>query len=217
MSMPELVILISAIVCIAAAGILYFHHSNAVAAGVAVISFVFCLYGIGQRVSQDTGPNVSGWWKPNNDGGWWNPSQVEADAGGKTNETKTAEAPVVVRRQAEAAPDELAKQPPLSPPTQLNALAPSSPSVTVSGYTSRISADRYVEVSARLVNLNEFPVKNIVLKCGDKTFASFDVSATVDKIVPAKSELYVANVRMGPSKPPLPPATCSVAKFDRAD
>ena len=203
--MPELIILISAIACIGSAVVLYFNRSNAPAAGIAVISFIACLYGIGQHSAQDTGLNNAGWWKP---------YKVETDA---LDKTKKMEEPAPARQRAEVIPDEPAKQLPLPPPTQLNAVGSLSPTVIISSFTSRITATKYVEVSGRIVNMNEFPIKNVVVKCGDITFASFDVSAMLDKVVPAKSDLYIAGVRMGPNKPALPPSTCSIANFDRAD
>jgi hypothetical protein len=74
-----------------------------------------------------------------------------------------------------------------------------------------------VEVSGTVVNANAFAVKNVVVRCGDTSYASGDVSAVVERTVPAKSDLYIADVRMGPINPRLPPTTCLIASFDRAD
>ena len=223
--MPEIIILISAVACVGSAVVLYFHRSNAAAAGVTIISFIACLYGVGQRMERD---NVDGRSlgfgsaadrraaqdASINDGAMWRQRQAEADARDKAK--KVAE-PAVIRRQAEVIPDDPAKLLPLSPPTQLNAFGSSPPTVIISSFTSKVTANKYVEISGRVVNTNEFAIKNVVVKCGDKTFASADVSAKVDKIVPAKSDLYVAGLRMGPINVHLPPTTCLIAKFDRAD
>ena len=222
--MPEIIILISAVAFVGSAVVLYFHRSNAAAAGIAVIGFIACLYGVGQRIERD---NIDGRSlgfgiaadrravqdASINDGAMWRQRQVEADARDKAK--KVAEP--TVRRQAEVIPDDPAKLLPLSPPTQLNALGASPPTVIISSFTSKMTASKYVEISGKVVNTNEFAIKNVVVKCGDKTFASADVSAKVDKIVPAKSDLYVAGLRMGPINVHLPPTTCLIANFDRAD
>ncbi len=223
--MPELIILISAVACVGSAVVLYFHRSNAAAAGIAVISFIACLYGVGQLVERD---NVEGRSlgfgivadrraaqdASINDGAMWRRRQAEADA---RDITKKPDEPAAVRRQVEVSPDDVARQLPLSLPNQLNALGPSGPSVTISNITSRKATSRYVEVSGTVINTNEFAIKNFVVKCGDKSFATGDVSAVVDKVVPAKSGLNIMAVRLGPIRPEMPPTTCLIAKFDRAD
>ena len=222
--MPELTILISAVACAGAAVFLYFNRSSAPAAGIAVISFIACLYGVGQFVQRDN-VAVTSWgvgnapnWRPAQDTSVSESEkrkrQAEADARDKA---KTAEVPAAVRRQPEAALDDSPRNLPLSPPNQLSAIAPSSSTVIISNLTSNITSTKYLEISGRIVNTNEFPIKNIVVKCGDISYASGDVSTVVDKVVPARSEIYLAKVRMGPIKPGIPPTTCLIAKFDRAD
>ncbi len=228
--MPEIIILVSAVACAGSAVFLYFNRSSAPAAGVAVLSFIACLYGVGQRVERDN-VTLTSWGSSTtperravqdtsiNDSERWKRNQAETDARDKAKkaETPVAPPPSRVRRQAEAVPDDSPKNLPLSPPNQLSALGPSSSTVVISNFTSHMTSNKYLEVSGRVVNTNEFPIKNIVLKCGDISYASGDVSAVVDKIVPAKSEIQLAKVRMGPVKPGMPPTTCLVAKFDRAD
>jgi hypothetical protein len=222
--MPELIILISAVACAGSAVFLYFNRSSAAAAGIAVLSFIACLYGIGQRVERDN-IAVTSWGFSNapdrraQDAGIADAekskrNQAEADARDKA---KKAEPPPPVRRQAEVLPDDLPKNLPLSPPNQLSAIGSSSSTVIISNLTSNITSTKYLEISGRVVNTNEFPIKNIVVKCGDISYASGDISTVVDKIVPAKSDIYLAKVRMGPIKPGMPPTTCLIAKFDRAD
>jgi len=222
--MHEIIILVSAVACAGSAVFLYFNRSSAAAAGITVLSFIACLYGIGQRIERDnvavtpwgvaSSPNqrpmqdasVSEAEKPKR-------NQAEADTRDKVKKVVTPPA----RRQAEANPDDLPKNLPLSAPTQLSALGPSTSTVVISNFTSHMTSTKYLEISGQVVNTNEFPIKNIVVKCGDISYASGDVSAVVDKVVPAKSNISIAKVRMGPVKPGMPPTTCLVAKFDRAD
>ena len=230
--MPELIILISAVACIGSVVVLYFNGSNAATTGIAVISFIGFLYGIGQRVERDNvearslgiGDAAERRVAQNtgvNDGGWWKPSGIETAAPDKAKKVEApAQTPAPVQRRVEVVPENPARQLPLSPPNQLNALGPGSPAslpVVISNYTAKITGTRFVEVSGKVTNLNGFPIKNIVVKCGDKTYASADVSATVEKIVPANSDAVISGVRMGPIRPHLPPTTCLIAKFDRAD
>lgn len=225
--MPEVIILISAVACAGSAVFLYFNRSSAAAAGIAVLSFVACLYGVGQLVKRDNvavsswGSNSASDWRPSlptslSDGEKRKQIQIETDSRNKAN-TIEAPAPAPVRRQAEVSPNDSPKNLPLSPPNQLSAIGPSAASVIISNFSSHLTSNKFLEVSGRVVNTNDFPIKNIVLKCGDISYASGDVSAVVEKTVPAKSDLYVAKVRMGPIKPGMPPTTCLVAKFDRAD
>src|ERR1700694_3572111 len=51
--MPEFIILISAIVCVGSSIVLYYNRASAAATGVAVISFIVFLYGVGQFVDRD--------------------------------------------------------------------------------------------------------------------------------------------------------------------
>jgi hypothetical protein len=223
--MPELTILISAVACAGSAVFLYFNRSSAAAAGIAVLSFIACLYGVGQLVQRDNvavtswGSSTAPDWRPAqdtsiNDSERRKQIQAEADARDKA---RKVEAPPPVRRQPEVARDNSPKNLPLSPPNQLSAIAPSSATVIISNFTSNMTSTKYLEISGRVVNTNEFPIKNIVLKCGDISYASSDVSTVIDKVVPAKSEIYLAKVRMGPIKSGMPPTTCLVAMFDRAD
>jgi hypothetical protein len=223
--MPELIILISAIACVGSAVFVYYNRSSAAATGIAVISFIAFLYGIGQFVERDNieakslgfadaadrrAAKVAGV----DDGGRRKRYNGEAEVRDKT---KKPEEPVVARRQADVIPDDPAKHIQLPPPTELSALGAPAPTVFIANFTSQKSATNYLEVSGTVVNTNEFSIKNIVVKCGDKSFAAGDVSALVDKVMPAKSELKVAGVRMGPINPHLPPTTCLIAKFDRAN
>jgi hypothetical protein len=223
--MLELIILISAVACAGSAVFLYFNRSSAAAAGIAVLSFIACLYGVGQRVERDN-VTVTSWGTGNSpdrravqdasirDGEKLTRNQAEAEARDKTKKVETSP---TGRRQVDVTPDDSPKNLPLSPPNQLSALAPSTATVIISNFTSSMTSTKYLEISGRVVNTNEFPIKNIVLKCGDISYASGDVSTVVDKIVPAKSEILIANVRLGPIKPGMPPTTCLIAKFDRAN
>src|SRR5262249_18305717 len=107
-------------------------------------------------------------------------------------------------------PDQLAARQSIAP-------GESAVKVTIANFTSRKMPNRYVEVSGTLINKNEFAIKNIVVTCGDKSYASADVSVTVDKIVPPRSDLQVAGLRFGPIRPELPPTTCVVARYERAN
>src|SRR5262249_1972233 len=91
------------------------------------------------------------------------------------------------------------------------------PTLTITNISAQKTAARYVEVWGTVTNRNEFAIKNIIVKCGDISYVSGDVVATVEKTVPARSNLQVAGLRMGPINPILPPTTCVIAKFERAD
>jgi len=231
--MPELLILISAIACVGSAVVIYYNRSNAAATGIAVLSFIAFLYGIGQFVERDNIEARSLGFADASDrraardagvdnGERWKRFKVEVEARDKT---KKPEASVVARRPVEVIPDDPAKQLQRPPPTQLDALgAPppavvgsKPPTVIISNFATYMTSANYLELSGKVVNNNEFPIKNIVVTCGDKSFATADVSAMLDKTVPAKSDLYITKVRMGPVRPHLPPNTCVIAKFDRAN
>ncbi len=210
--MPELVILISAVVCVAAAIVLYHNRSSAIAAGATVLSFVAFLYGIGQRIERD------------------NP-QAKAPSFGDLAHQRAATKP------SPAAPKEKPKpqQPPKEargepekmdaigatarqmPEPETNPPALPSAGVVISHFTAQQIPPRHILVSASLVNSNPFPVKNIVLRCGDVSYATGDVTGLVDKVMPPKSNLRVTGLRMGPIRPELPPTICLVERYDRAD
>ena len=141
------------------------------------------------------------------------------------DKTKKPEQPAGALRRAEVIPNAPATPPQSPQPTDLNALGvplaadiiPKTATVTISNFATYMTSANYLELSGKVVNNNEFPIKNVVVKCGDVSFASADVSVMLDKIVPAKSDLYITKVRMGPIRPHLPPNVCAIAKFDRAN
>jgi hypothetical protein len=211
--MPELIILISAVVCVAAAIVLYYNRTSAIAAGATVLGFVAFLYGIGQRIERD------------------NPEARVPSFGDLANQ-RTANKPSPPREDKQRQPQEAVES--RGEPEKLDAIgtaarkppegqidsqvSPSPPGgVVISHFTSEQIPPRDILVSATLVNNNAFPVRNIVLRCGDKSYATGDVTGLVDKVMPPKSNLRVTGLRMGPIRPELPPTICLVEKFDRAD
>lgn len=213
---PELTILISAIACVGSAIVLYYNRSSAPAAGIAVISFIAFLQGIGQWVDRNKGQASDA-------------SLIVATDTRPQSEARIQPKPAEVQntalRPAAVIPDQPVKPLQLPPPNDLNALGgqppadivPNNASVIVSNVATYMTSSSYMEFSGKVVNNNVFPIKNIVLKCGDISYATADVSVMLDKVVPAKSDLYVTKVRMGPIKPYMPPNTCVVAKFERAN
>ncbi|HWP25059.1 MAG TPA: hypothetical protein VNL39_01805 [Xanthobacteraceae bacterium] len=209
--MPELIILISAVVCAAAAIVLYYNRSSAIAAGATVLGFIAFLYGIGQHIERD------------------NP-ETRVPSFGDLASQRTANKP-------SPAPEETPKPPQASAEARterekldaigtsarqtaaIDAIQPAPPSagVVISHFIAERIPPRDIVVSATLVNNNPFPVKNIVLRCGDRSYATGDVTGLVDKVVPPRSNLRVTALRMGPIRPELPPTICLVDKFDRAD
>ena len=221
--MPEYLILISAVACVGASVVVFYNRSNAAATGIAVLAFIAFLYGIGKYVDRDNAEAMSLGFSDSaerraakdigvDDADKWKRYRVDADARDK----KKSEPLVVVPRPA-AAPDELAKQLPMPAPTQLNALGAAGPAVTILNFATHKTSGNYVELSGKVVNNNEFPITNIVVKCGDISFAAGDVSAVLEKVIPPKSDFYISKVRMGPINPNLPPNICQIAKFDRAN
>jgi hypothetical protein len=228
--MPEYVILLSAIACAAAGMALYFNRENPALLGAVIISAIALLYGVGQYVERSKSePNLTAIGdaadkpvlkeavkepvsaareKPK-------PEGKELAARDKPKEPAVASAPPpppLAQPQVEAKQEEkLASAQPTSPGGW-------TPSVVISNVTSRKSAAaKYVDVSGTLTNKNLFAVKNVVVRCGDKTYASGDVSAMVEQVVPPRSELKISGLRMGPIRPELPPTECQIAKFERAD
>ena len=219
--MPEIVILVAAIACVGSVVVLYYNRSNAPATGVAVLSFIAFLYGIGQFVERDKNATKSVDVADAVD----RVATQNAVSDVRDKPTKPVE-PVSARRQPDAVTDEPVKQLPPPPANDLNALGTpppavvinsKSPAVTITNFATYQTSPSYVELSGKVVNNNDFPIKNIVVKCGDPTFATADVSAVLDKVMPPKSDLYIQKVRMGPIKPHLPPTTCQIAKYDRAN
>ncbi len=219
--MPEYIILLSVIACAAGGLTLYFRSGNVPALAVIIAGGILFLYGIAQYVERDN---------------------VEARALGFADaaERRAAQSAGISdsaqwkRQKQQAAPpvQQLAAKNPADAPTHLNSLAPSprpeeapqplaagepSAKVTIINFTARKTAPRYVEVSGTVINKNEFAIKNITLTCGDKSYASGDVSVVLDKIVPARGDLSVAGLRLGPIRPELPPTTCAIARYERAD
>lgn len=209
--MPELIILISAVVCAAAAIVLYYNRSSAIAAGATVLGFVAFLYGIGQHIERDN-PQT----KVPSFGDLANQRAATKPSPALEEKRQPPQPPAQVGREGEkldaigtsARP---AAAPEATPPT------PPSAGVVISHFTAERIPPRDIAVSATLINNNPFPVKNIVLRCGDRSYATGDVTALIDKVVPPRSNLRVTALRMGPIRPELPPTICLVDKFDRAD
>jgi hypothetical protein len=220
--MPEYIILVSTVVCAAGCVTLYFKPANVPALAVAIFGGIMLLYGTGQyferdnaearalgfadaaerRAAQSAGISDSAQWKRQQQQGVRpaQPLAAKNPADGPTHLNSLAAAP---------RPEEAPAQP----------LAASEPSakVTIVNFTARKTAPRYVEVSGTVINKNEFAIKNVTLTCGDKSYASGDVSVVLDKVVPARGDLSVAGLRLGPIRPELPPTTCAIARYERAD
>jgi hypothetical protein len=209
--MPELIILISAVVCAAAAIALYYNRSSAIAAGATVLGFVAFLYGIGQRIERD---NPQGQGKTPGFGDLAHrrdPAVPQPAPGDKPPSTRGETQGEKERLDAIG----VGARPPAAPETIPQ--PPAGGGITVSHFAARPIPPRDVMVSATIVNNNPFPVRNIVLRCGDKSYASGDVTVLIDKVMPPRSNLRVTDLRMGPIRPELPPTICLVDKFDRAD
>lgn len=235
--MPEYVILISAVACAGAGVALYYNHGNVPALAVVIVGAIALLYGVGQyverdnsearelgfidaadrRAAQDAGINDSALWKRQN-----TPPAQPAQPARQAPPVPPANPAANTKKSEDTGaaqpppPMEKTNSEPL-PPRQ--PITPGEPSakVTIANFTSRKTAPRYLEVSGTVVNKNEFAIKNILVTCGDKSFATGDVSVVVDKVVPARSDLSVAGLRLGPIRPELPPTTCVVAKYERAN
>jgi hypothetical protein len=207
--MPELIILISAVVCAAAAIVLYYNRSSAIAAGATVLGFVAFLYGIGQHIERDSpqskGPSFGDL-----------ANQRATTQPSPPPEEKPTPRPAEVRGDKEKL-DAIGIGARQAPMAESNPPAPLSAGVLISHFTTERIPPRDIMVTATLVNNNAFPVKNILLRCGDKSYATGDVTAVVDKVMAPRSNLRVTNLRMGPIRPELPPTICLVEKFDRAD
>lgn len=205
--MPELIILISAVVCAAAAIALYYNRSSAIAAGATVLSFVAFLYGIGQHVERDNaGAKAPSFGAP--------ADQPAASKLAAAPEEK--QQPTEARAEREKL-DAIGTDGRPAPVPEAKAPASAAAGLVVSHFTAERVAPRDIAVTATLVNNHPFPVKNIVLRCGDRSYATGDVTALIDKVVPPRSNLRVTGLRMGPIRPELPPTICLVDKFDRAD
>src|SRR5262249_29434957 len=135
-----------------------------------------------------------------------------------------------VKQEPRVAPAQPATQRPKSEAEQLDSYAPTPTGIQdpqfgavtiknspLADSSSRKGQQKFVEVSGTLLNRNSFAIKNVLIRCGDISYASGDVTAVVEKVVPARSELQVSRLHMGPIVPHLPPTTCRVAHFDRAD
>ena len=226
--MPEYIMLVSAVVCAAGCATLYFRRASVPALAVAIFGAIMLLYGVGQYFERDNAEARALGFADAAD-------RRAAQSAGITSSEQWKR-----RQQAQPAPSAstqpaqpLAAQKPADAPSHLNSLAsgprpeeaPAQPleaseptaKVTVANFTARKTAPRYVEVSGTLINRNEFPIKNITLTCGDKSYASGDVSVVLDKVVPARGDLTVTGLRLGPIRPELPPTTCAVARYERAN
>jgi len=236
--MPEYVILLSAIACAAAGMALYFNRENPALLGAVIIGAIGLLYGVGQYVERSKSePNLTAIGDATDKPVLKEPvKEPVKDAGEKAkpkgNESATRDKPndKVKEPVVASAPP----APPSSPPpppqpqaeaqreeklasTQPNSPGSWSPSVVITNVVSRKSVPKYVDISGTVTNKNLFAIKNVVVRCGDKTYASGDVSATLDQVVPPRSELKISGLRMGPVRPELPPTECQIAKFDRAE
>jgi hypothetical protein len=209
--MPELIILISAVVCAAAAIVLYYNRSSAIAAGATVLGFVAFLYGIGQHVERDK-PQT----KIPSFGDLANQRAATKPSPAPEEKPKPPQPSAEARAEREKL-DAIGASARQTPASEANSPTPPSAGVVISRFTAERIPPRDIVVSATLVNNNPFPVKNIVLRCGDKSYATGDVTAVVDKVMPPRSNLRVSDLRMGPIRPELPPTICLVDKFDRAD
>jgi len=219
--MPEYIILVSAIVCAGACATLYFQRGSVPALAAAILASVVLLYGIGQyfdrgnvearalgfadaadqRAALSAGITDSAQWKRQKEQPVQPPATVvKRPEDGATRLNSLAPAPKA---------EELPSQP----------LAAGEPAakVTITNFSARKTAPRYVEVSGTVINRNEFAIKNVVLTCGDKSYASADVSVVLDQVIPPRGELPVAGLRLGPIRPELPPTVCAIARYERAN
>jgi len=216
--MPEIIILVSAIICVGAGVGLYFLRANPAVLGIEIVSFIALLYGIGQYAARNNietaGSGVAGVAE----------KRLGAnDAARPDDETQRPKTEAAARDnragEARAVPQPLGSADKLDAVAAPQANVPETPAgpVTISNFAARKAAPRYVEISGVLSNKNEFAIKNVVVKCGDKSYASGDVSAVLDNVVPAKSDFQISGLRMGPIRPELPPTVCQIVKFDRAN
>jgi hypothetical protein len=227
--MPEYIILISAIICVGSAVGYYFNRAHAAPLAAAIISFIGLLYGIAQYIERDnTEARTLGFADAAD-------RRSARDAGFDDGEKwKRAKAFPEVRVGAQKPEEARAVEVKAAPPQtkteadQLDSYGPVQPAgqgaqdvqlgvVSISNLTSRKGANKFVEVSGTVSNRNPFAIKNVVIRCGDKSYASGDVTAVVDNVIPAKSDLKISGLWMGPILPHLPPTACVVAKFDKAD
>jgi hypothetical protein len=219
--MPEYIILISAIACVGSGVGFYFNRNNAAALGIAIFGFIGFLYGIGQYIERDNAEARALGFADAAE------KRLALDAGIKDavrwkqfKSGANARAPVKVPGDVATLP-----LPQKSEAEKLDSLAPAQPgaqemplgTVTISNFTSRKLAGKFVELSGTVSNRNQYAIRNIVIRCGDKSFAAGDVTAMIEKTIPARSDLQIAGLKMGPIRPELPPTTCLIAKFDRAD
>ena len=225
--MPEYIMLVSAILCVAACATLYFKHASVPALAVAIFAGIMLLYGVGQYFERDNAEARALGFADAAD------RRAAQSAGITTSEqwrrqkgqppAQTTEVPPPAQTTAAKKPDDTRlnslapASKPEEPPVQPLAAAEPTAKVTVVNFTARKTAPRYVEVSGTLINKNEFPIKNITLTCGDVSYASGDVSIVLDKVVPARGDLPIVGLRLGPIRPELPPTICSVARYERAN
>jgi hypothetical protein len=225
--MPEYVILISAIACAGAGAALYFNRNNVPALAVAILGAIVLLYGIGQYFDRDNSEARALGFTDASDRRAAQVAGVADAEKWKLQKSRPAQTappvpPTNTTKQdavAAASPPSSAEESKAEPLPARQPLTPteSAAKVTIANFTSKRAGNRYVEVSGTVINRNEFAIKNIVVTCGDRSYAAGDVSITLDKVMPPRSDLAVANLRLGPIRPELPPTSCAVARYERAN